>query len=340
MICILDMKMHYYSGIIGHQQIIQTLQHAFTNKRIAHAYLFSGVKGIGKYKTAWAFARMLQCTCAAGGHEQRCQACRLTDEQEHPDIATIVPQGAGIRIEQIREIRKLIQYHPRIGNRKIFIIDGVDRLTDEAANSLLKILEEPPDYVLFILLTDNVHRVLPTILSRCQHLSFQPVAEEDIIEYLTVHDCTREQAAVIAAVSGGIPGRALLWSENGHQMRDQVFDCLEALKEAASGRIWDVVATLDQEKEAALITFELISFVLRDCMVWKATGKTELLLYKDCAGRIELLAEKAFVEKLLFVYKELAAARQMLLGNANSRLLWEKICLRMQDALGVQEEDR
>lgn len=318
---------------MGHKQITQALKNAFINQRVAHAYLFSGAAGIGKYKTAWAFARMLQCTCTGAGERPRCLACNLADGQAHPDIVTISPQGAAIRIEQIREMQKAVHYNPRVGKRKIFILDNVERLTEQAANSLLKILEEPPAHVMFMLLAVNIHNVLPTMLSRCQHLSFQAVPEANIVAYFTERGYNAEQAAVVAAVSGGIPGKALLWAESGQRMRAQVLDRLEALHQAACGQIWDVVAAFEQEREQILTTFELISFVVRDCLVWKATGNRELLLYKDCAGRIAALAEKAALDGLLAVYKELAASRQMLLGNANSRLVWEKTCLSIQDVL-------
>ncbi len=331
------MNTKYFADIIGHDQIRQALQRAFAHGRVAHAYLFSGAEAIGKYKTALAFARMLQCTCGAESGV-RCLACDLPAGQAHPDITTVLPQGATIRLEQIREIQKDLPYQPRAGKQKIYILDGVERLTEQAANSLLKMLEEPPAYVVFILLTVNTYSVLPTILSRCQHLSFQAVPAEDIAAYLREHGCQEEQAAIVAAVSGGIPGRALLWAEGGYQLRDQVIHCLEDLKHASPGKVWDTVALLNQEREQILITLELIAHVVRDCLVWKATGNRELLLYKDCTARIAALTEKAALDGLLAMYKELTAARQMFLGNANSRLLWEKICLRIQDALAEQKE--
>lgn len=329
----MNMNMNVFSDIIGHVEIVEALQRAIINKRVAHAYLFSGAEGIGKYKTAWAFARMLQCTCNGTGE---CLACHLADGQTHPDIMTITPQGTAIRIEQIRDIQKDVQYNPRIGNRKIFILDGVERLTVQAANSILKLLEEPPAFVVFMLLTANIHSVLPTLLSRCQHLMFHTVPAADIVKYLAKQGVNPEQAAVVAAVSGGIPGRALLWAESGNIHRDQVMNHLENLQMSSHGQIWDVVTALDQEREQILITFELISFVLRDCLVWKATGDKEYLLYKDVAERVASLAEKATLDGLLNMYKELDTSRQMLLGNANTRLLLEKLCLKMQDALAIR----
>lgn len=323
---------------MGHKQITQVLQQAFINKKIAHAYLFSGAEGLGKYKTAWAFARMLQCTCAKQEEGRRCLACDLVDGQTHPDIRTITPQSTTIRIEQMREIQQDVQYGPRVGNRKIFILDGVERLTEQAANSLLKLLEEPPDYVVFILLTLNMHSVLTTMLSRCQHISFQVVPENELVTYLIQRGFNAEQAATAAAVSGGIPGRALLWADSGYRLRELVIDRLEDLQKAPRGMIWDVVSALDEEREQLLLIFELISFVLRDCLAWKATGNRELLLYKDCAGRIAALAENAQQDELLAVFKELGMARQMLIGNANSRLLVERLCLKIQDGLTAKGE--
>lgn len=331
------MHMKYLTDIIGHNQIRQALQRTLQNNRVAHAYLFSGAEGIGKHKTAMAFARMLQCSCGTKPNT-RCPACEMADDQAHPDIKTIMPQGATIRLEQIRDMQKDLPYQPRVGKWKIFILDGAEKLTEQAANSLLKMLEEPPAYVVFILLTVNIHSILPTIHSRCQHLAFQPVPIADIAAYLQKHGYDAEQASVVAAVSGGIPGRALRWAESGYRLRDQVMECLEDLKHGPLGRVWDAVALLNQEREQILVLLELMSQVVRDCLVWRTTGNQELLLYKDCAARIDALTDKAALDGLLGLHKELTAARHMFLGNANSRLLWEKICLKIQDVLAEQKE--
>jgi DNA polymerase III subunit delta' len=330
------MDKQLFSGIIGNGSILGALARAFTQKRIAHAYLLSGRVGIGKYKTAWEFSRKLQCTCAQKEGCSRCLACDLAEGQTHPDITTISTQGPTIKIEQIREIQKDIQFSPRMGNYKIYIIDGAEKMTTQASNSILKMLEEPPDYVVFFLLTAQVYSMLPTLISRCQHLAFTTVSDSDVAALLMQHGIKPAEAAVLAAISGGIPGRALSWADNGLILRGQAFICLEELKEAQPGKIWDVVTTLDQEKEQVLLLFEQISIILRDCLFWKTTGNADFFIYKDCMDRIIVLAETATPDNLLMIQKELDQNRRMLLGNANSRLVLEKLCLRIQDVLVKQ----
>lgn len=325
----------FFADIIGHTKIIESLMRAFFGNRMAHAYLFSGPAGIGKLKTAVAFARMLQCACEEG-QDARCLVCKLPDQQAHPDIMTIVPQGATIKIEQIREIQKDIQLAPRTGKYKVFIIDGAERLTIQAANSLLKVLEDPPKYVVFILLTAQLHSLLPTIVSRCQQLAFSFIPEQDIAAWLIRQGFPEEKTITASVISGGVPGKAIMWAEAGQAMRDKAFWCLETLKQSSFGRMWDVVAELDQERDQVLSMFEIISIILRDTVVWQTTGKAELLLYIDCEQRIANLSERSRPDEILEVITEIEHLKRMLLGNANSRLLIEKFCLRLQDALAIQ----
>jgi len=327
------MRDRFFTEILGHIEIIEALSRAFLGRRMAHAYLFSGAAGIGKYKTARAFARMLQCNCEQKGH---CLACKSTEDDLYPDILTIAPQGATIKIEQIREIQRDIRFAPKTGNYKVFIFDGAEKLTTQAANSLLKMLEEPPQHVIFLLLTAQFHSVLPTILSRCQHITFAPVSEQDIVDWLTNRGFPANKAMAAAVISGGIPGRAVLWAEDGQVLRDQVFEYLETLQQSPPGHIWDTVAKLDLEREQLITIMEIISIVLRDCVVWKTTGEPGLLLYQDCERRVTRLAQKVNLNEILAVSKEIEDLKRMVLGNANSRLVLEKLCLRLQDALATQ----
>jgi DNA polymerase-3 subunit delta' len=144
--------MKLFREIIGHQENIQLLQNAISQNQVAHAYLFLGPKGVGKKTTALAFARALFCSCPIGGDAcGRCRCCQQVSEGNHPDLYLISPTGSSIKIDQVREIQKKAIIKPYQGQRVTFLLELVETMTSEAANCLLKLLEEPNQGVSFIL---------------------------------------------------------------------------------------------------------------------------------------------------------------------------------------------
>ena len=154
--------------IIGHQQIVEQLQHTVASDRIAGAYLFVGPTGVGKETVARYFAQLI--FCQEGTHPPTvcgtCLACRKVASGNHPDLQFIRPDGSELKIGQIRELQKQIIYEPLEANRKVYILTDVDRMNNYAENALLKTLEEPPASSVLILLTSNIRVLLPTTRSR------------------------------------------------------------------------------------------------------------------------------------------------------------------------------
>ena len=154
--------------IIGHDNIVSQLQNAVKSERIAGAYLFSGIKGVGKETVAMYFARLILCESDDNDSLPcgSCKGCRKFANDNHPDLRIIRPDGAQIKIDQIRELQQKIHYPPIEGVRKIYILVNTECMNNYAANSLLKTLEEPPSVSTIILLTENIESILPTIRSR------------------------------------------------------------------------------------------------------------------------------------------------------------------------------
>ena len=170
-----------YSAI-GEQ--IEILKNAVRGNTLAHAYLFTGITGIGKLTSARALAKILHCTNTPDDFCDHCIPCKQITSDTHPDTLVIKPEGDTIKINQIRNMQEQIVYTVYEGTNKIVIVDKADRMTIQSANCLLKTLEEPPPHTILALLTAIPYRIPSTIRSRCQRLMFQPLAESLIVELL------------------------------------------------------------------------------------------------------------------------------------------------------------
>ena len=169
-----------FNDVVAQDHIITTLKNAILHNRIAHAYLFTGSRGVGKTSTARIFARALN--CVNGPTADPCGVCQMCEEIIQGNCMDVMEiDGASNRgIDQIRELRESVKFVPSQGTFKIYIIDEVHMLTKEAFNALLKTLEEPPSHVVFIFATTEPHRMLPTILSRCQRFDFRRINQAQI----------------------------------------------------------------------------------------------------------------------------------------------------------------
>ncbi len=173
-----------FDKLIGQESITQTLTHALDQKRLSHAYLFSGLRGSGKTSTARIFSKALICDSGPTSKPcEVCENCTLANENRHIDI--IEMDGASSRkIDDIRHLIEQTKYKPNVARYKVFIIDEVHMLTKEAFNALLKTLEEPPEFVKFILATTDPMKLPATILSRTQHFRFKKIADIQVVKHL------------------------------------------------------------------------------------------------------------------------------------------------------------
>jgi DNA polymerase-3 subunit gamma/tau len=172
------------SEVLGQEPVTQTLRHAVASGKIAHAYLFCGPRGTGKTSTARILAKAVNCPDQAGGEPCNvCDMCRAIAEGRALDVIEI-DAASNRGIDEIRSLREKANYAPTIARYKIYIIDEVHMLTEAACNALLKTLEEPPGHVIFVLATTEAHKVIPTIVSRCQRFNFRRLGQTEIMDKL------------------------------------------------------------------------------------------------------------------------------------------------------------
>ncbi len=193
------------------------------NGKLHHAYLFSGPGGVGKRTFAKLLARKLNCLAPETDDEQTCRQCLKILHNNHPDVQVLAPDGAFIKINQIRKVISDANLKPLEGRKKVYIITRADQLKTEAANALLKVLEEPNPNVLFILTSDKPFSLLPTIISRCLMINFTRLSNQEIEEHLINHyHLPASEAAQAALLADGRIGRAvgLLDSDKKNERSD------------------------------------------------------------------------------------------------------------------------
>ena len=178
-----------FDDIIGNIKIKEILESAIKTNNILHSYLFVGTEGIGKSIFAKKFAKMILCVNENKQEcNNKCEACIKFDNNNNPDFEFIEPDGNNIKIDQIRQMNSKVMEKPIISEKKVYIINGSEKMTKEAQNSLLKTLEEPPQYVVIILICSKENDLLNTIKSRCTKIKFNDLSNEEINEYLKLNN--------------------------------------------------------------------------------------------------------------------------------------------------------
>lgn len=172
-----------FENIIGNDNLKKQFKKSIDNNQISHSYLFIGTQGIGKYLFAKELAKALLCL-GEDKYCNNCKSCIEFNDNNNPDCMYIEPDGNKIKIDQIREMQSKVQEKPIISSKKVYIIDNADKMTQEAQNSLLKTLEEPPQFVTIILIGENENTILSTIKSRCMIIHFNPINDNEMITYL------------------------------------------------------------------------------------------------------------------------------------------------------------
>ncbi len=275
-----------FEDLIGQEPIVTTLKSQMQSRQIAHAYLFTGTRGTGKTSTAKVFAKAVNCENPVDSNPcNQCETCIGITEERIMDVMEI-DAASNNGVENIREIRENVKYHPSKGKYKVYIIDEVHMLSQGAFNALLKTLEEPPEHVIFILATTEPRKIPATILSRCQRYDFKPVSIENIqkrlIFILEAMNIEYEQEALrIISVSAegalrdalSILEQSIHWEENrlttkgvvdtlGIVPEEQLFETIEALGKGELEKALEVLERGGKDgKDVAHFTKDLIQYL-------------------------------------------------------------------------------
>jgi len=316
-----------FDQILGHSKQKEILRRAIRSKRLAHAYLFEGPEGIGKQLVALALTRAV--VCAEGTGCGSCVACRKVDHHNHPDLHLLEPDGASIKIEQIRDLQKELSYRPLEAAKKICIIDAAERMNPAAGNALLKTLEEPSGDALIILLSSHPERLLPTIRSRSQRLPFQRLAQ-DLIKTVLIRqpglDAT--QAHILASLSEGSFKIALGKDHDLYlEQRKEIIRGISVLSMDNIVPIFELAQKLADNKEQLQDILEILQIFYRDLLTYKHYAGEEQLVNIDLIEEIRRAAQCHDQRALLHKLESLALTRRLLERHINRQLAVENLLL-------------
>lgn len=332
-----------FRDLVDQNHAVMLLRTAVRTQRIVHAYLFAGPSGVGRRQAAVAFAQLLNCERPGDDACGDCAVCQLITKGQHPDVRMIdVANGLVLDpedttktrtgIDQVLALRREVVYPPYQGRWKVYIFADAESLTTEAANSLLKILEEPPPQVVIILIAEAVNSLLPTVVSRCQLLrfSFIPTAaiEQALVDRFSL---PRGRARFLAALADGRLGRAIEWATSGEALerREQVLDLLLRLPEMDALARLDAAETLAKDRDPVVELLEVALLWFRDVLVWHHSADEALLINVDRKGAIIAQAQAIPSAAISQWIDAVEAAKDALHRNVHPRLVLEALFLRV-----------
>ena len=312
------------------------MERALSTGRLAHAYLFHGPVGVGKKQAARLIAQALLCRDSEGGEGcGRCPACRKLASGNHPDFLAIASQGIAIKIDQIRAMKEALSFPPLESEIRVVVIHDVHTMRREAANSLLKILEEPPAGNVLLLTAADSEPLLPTIVSRCQSVPFYPLPLHLAAEVIVgeAPDIGPEQAAALAALLEGSPGRALDFHRKGLLEKRHHFIKRLVESDADHPRGVETILKLAADaaalKEDLVALFDLVRLFFKDVLVARLCPGRDLLVNRDMTHEVETARQRWNLQELFAKLQAIDQAERELARNCNRMLVCEVLFFRI-----------
>lgn len=331
--------------VVGQEHVVNVLKNSITKNKISHAYLFCGPRGTGKTSIAKLFARAVNCENPDQVICGTCDNCLAVADGTHPDLIEI-DAASNNGVDEIRGLIEKVKYTPILGKYKVYIIDEVHMLSQGAFNALLKTLEEPPSHVVFILATTEIHKVLPTIISRCQRYDFNRIGEVDIakrLDYVLNNENVEAEQGVsklIASLSGGGLRNALTILEQAIVLADdqitvnQIYDTNGIITDQDKINLFDSIR--EQQMEALVnqiammneksvnidrLMMDLVGG-LKDSIIYSHT-KSDSLVNENSLMFIHYLAETLQVHERLKVIEKLLSYTDKMKFSQNQSIYFE-----------------
>lgn len=330
-----------FKDMIGQRLAVGLIKRAIEEKRLAHAYLFIGPDGVGKSFIAKAFAKALNCEKAGAGPCGECVSCEKVEAKNHPDVGWFThkigkkksdvndgwirpnsldpdKKAPYVNIDMIRFLQQAMSFKPYEGRTKVYVIDGADNMTEEAANCLLKSLEEPPEDTVMILLASNILMLLPTIVSRCQKVMFYPLDEDSVKkELMKKYGLDEKKAACVSRFAEGSMGKAIETLEEGAlAKRDKAVDEFISPKRLGYEDTW----LYEEPRDKLNDILSALAVYFRDLLVFNLSGDAGLMVNLDKADEIARNSKRYSAGRLEEIIEAIAATQERIKRNANVKI--------------------
>ena len=325
-------------NLLGHEWAVDMLRRHVARGEMRHAYLFAGAPGLGRRTLALRLAQALNCEkpIAPGEPCFVCRTCKQIDAMQHPDLAIIQAvdedgvgkDGGTLRVDQIREVQRTLNLKPYQSPYRVAIFLRFQEANDNAANALLKTLEEAPAHAILLLTADNPEQLLPTINSRCEILRLRPLPLETIVADMLDHGVDEDRARLLAHISGGRPGfaRKLLEDATVLEKREERLNDLQTILPASRVEKFSYAEKLAKDKDAMRQTILVWLSYWRDVLLRVAGAETPLINV-DRNMEIEFLAGRLNLSTARKVVSDHESVLEKMERNVNSRLLAEVLLM-------------
>lgn len=324
-----------FKDIIGNQRVKNILSKALKRGRVPGSLMLIGPEGVGKRAAALVIAKALNCLNKQDDACENCDHCRAINKGFFPDVLETKPEKNVIRIDQVREMTQVVYLKPMSGRRKIFIVNPAESMTMEASNSILKVLEEPPELSHIILLTENHFQLLPTIKSRCQKLTFTPVSHSDIQNALIEKGMNKNQARILSLMSQGNLRRVMdiKWNDAEKERRTawNIFISLRERRNAATFFKKYSQYSRNKLNEEFTGILEILASFIRDLILLKTGGDKKLLMNPDWESQLQAHLNTSEWGGFLELLKQLDDIIFSLQKNLNAKIVMESMTTQFMD---------
>lgn len=325
-----------FKDVVGHKDILKYISSAVENNRVSHAYILNGERGSGKKMLANLFAMTLLCETGDNEPCGKCHSCKQAESGNHPDIIRVTHEKPNsISVDDIRtQVNNTVDIKPYQGPYKVYIIPQADMMTPQAQNAILKTIEEPPSYAVFLLLTENAETLLPTINSRCVMLKLRNIKDTLIKKYLMDNlEIPDYKADMCTAFAQGNMGRAIMLANSDHfnEIREEAVQLLKHISEMELNEIVAAVKNISVYKLEITDYLDIIMIWYRDVLLYKATKEIDKVVFKDQLQSIKEQARKSSYEGIELILESLEKAKARLKANVNFDLVMELLFLTIKE---------
>lgn len=316
--------------------VLKMIKNSIQKNRIAHAYLFEGMRGTGKKEISILLAKSINCQAPVDGYKpcESCLNCKRINHGNHPDIHLVEPDGLSIKKGQIQQLQEEFSKTGVESKNKLYTIVHADRMTTNAANSLLKFLEEPHAGTVAVLITEQAQQMLPTILSRCQLINFTPLSPKNMAEQLIAIGMQPQMAPLLAQLTNNLEEALEIshddWFAQAQKIVLKLYEVLKKNPLEAMVALQENWFMHFKEKEQIDRGLDLLLLIFKD-LLYIQLGKKDQVVYLNESSRLEQFALQTSGRRLTEQMAAILEAKRKLHANMNPQLLMEELVLKLQE---------